>query len=343
MLTVVGEIVRSEVKSYNDRRTGRPAYRLEAPCSRPTARRCGCRSSPGTSTSADWQAGRLRGRPPRAVHRARSQPFQRPWQLTNPHDGAVRRRGEDGDAGGEAPRQGRCYPIYPLTKGVDSWDLQRAVAFALDLVDDLPDLLPDELREAVRPARRAAPRCDWIHAPDDYGQVAAAQTPVPLRGGAGHPAGAGPAPRGAARARARQARTGDQGGLLAAFDARLPFELTGGQREIGEEIEARARPAAPDEPPAAGRGRLRQDRWSRCGPCCASSTPAARRRCSPRPRCSPSSTTARSPRCSATSPPAGMLGGADGGTPVALLTGSMTKAAARRADAADAPAARPAS
>ena len=30
MLTVIGEIVRSEVKTYTDRRTGRPAYRLEA-------------------------------------------------------------------------------------------------------------------------------------------------------------------------------------------------------------------------------------------------------------------------------------------------------------------------
>ena len=39
------------------------------------------------------------------------------------------------------------------------------------------------------------------------------------------------------RALGAQARTGDQGELLAAFDERLPFELTRGQQEIGHEIE----------------------------------------------------------------------------------------------------------
>ena len=43
--------------------------------------------------------------------------------------------------------------------------------------------------------------------------------------------------RRAVRELGARARTGDQGGLLAAFDARLPFELTAGQREIGAEIE----------------------------------------------------------------------------------------------------------
>jgi ATP-dependent DNA helicase RecG len=43
--------------------------------------------------------------------------------------------------------------------------------------------------------------------------------------------------RRALRLQGARARTGDRGGLLAAFDARLPFELTQGQREIGAEIE----------------------------------------------------------------------------------------------------------
>ena len=34
------------------------------------------------------------------------------------------------------------------------------------------------------------------------------------------------------------------GGLLAAFDARLPFELTGGQRAVNRDLEAKARAIA---------------------------------------------------------------------------------------------------
>ena len=80
-------------------------------------------------------------------------------------------------------------------------------------------------------------------------------------------------------------------------DRRASSEVCGRDR-------GRPRPAPPDEPAAPGRGRLRQDRWSRCGRCSGSSTPAARPRCWRPPRCSPSSTTGRSPPCSATSPPA---------------------------------------
>ena len=49
-----------------------------------------------------------------------------------------------------------------------------------------------------------------------------------------------------------------------------------------------------------------------------------------RPRCSPSSTTARSPRCSARSPSAACSAAADVGTRVALLTGLGRRAARRR-------------
>ena len=55
------------------------------------------------------------------------------------------------------------------------------------------------------------------------------------------------------------ARAGGDGGLLAAFDERLPFALTAGQRGDRRPDRARPRPAAPDEPAAPGRGRLRQD------------------------------------------------------------------------------------
>ena len=104
--------------------------------------------------------------------------------------------------------------------------------------------MPADLRRKHRlPDARTA--LDWIHAPEDYAQVTSARkhyryeealvTQVVL-----------------ARRRAfyrqlgGQPRTGDQGGLLAAFDERLPWPLTDGQREVERD---RSSPSSP------GRGR----------------------------------------------------------------------------------------
>ena len=62
MLTVVGEIARSEVRTYRDRRSGRPAYRLE------TVLRTDGPSLKMTffakqKSVSEWQARRLRSGP----------------------------------------------------------------------------------------------------------------------------------------------------------------------------------------------------------------------------------------------------------------------------------------
>ena len=83
-----------------------------------------------------------------------------------------------------------------------------------------------------------------------------------------------------------------------------PFTLTAGQRAG---LASRSSTTWPPVTRCTGCSRARSAPArpsSRSGRCCGSSTPGARRRCSPPPRCSPSSTTGRSPRCSATSPPA---------------------------------------
>ena len=99
--------------------------------------------------------------------------------------------------------------------------------------------------------------------------------------------------------RCRDAAAARAGGLLAAFDARLPFALTDGQRAGRRPRSATSWPST-TRCTGCCRARSAPARpSSRCARCCRSSTPAGRRRCSRRPRCSPSSTTARSPRCSA--------------------------------------------
>ena len=240
MLTVVGEIVRSDVQNtYNDRRTGRPAYRLDDRAAHRRAVRCGCRSSPRSRTGRlECQAGsrsvaRVSSSAGRRVpRRTGSSPTPR-WRssaATTDEDAALL----------AVDAIGAYYPLYPLTKGIQSWDLQRAVAFALTVLDELPELVPDDVRESFGLVD-AHTALHWIHAPDEEEQIGRAQrrfrfeealvTQLVLA-----------RRRASIRRLGATPRTGElggkQGGLLAAFDARLPFELTAGQREIGAQIDA---------------------------------------------------------------------------------------------------------
>src|SRR4051812_37824263 len=233
MLTVSGELGKPRVNTYKDRRTGRPAFRVDTlvRTDGPVLRMSFFAKS---QRIADWNAGRLReGR--RGIFLGKVGRFRDEWQLTNPQMVLFGDGGEDlAELSLESLRA--FYPIYPLTKGVDSWDLQKAVAFALTVVDKVPDLLPDDVREQYE-LLAAHDALDRIHAPDTYADITQAQrrfrfeealvTQLVLA-----------RRRRAVRALGAQARTGGQGGLLAAFDARLPFELTDGQREIGAQIEA---------------------------------------------------------------------------------------------------------
>lgn len=232
MLTVVGQIAKAELATYKDRRTGRPAYRLDVTvrADGPSFRISFFAKNRGT---AQWQQDRMPvGR--RGIFLGKVGRFRHEWQLTNPQLVLFGDKDEDA-AQLSLDAIGEFYPIYPLTKGVDSWDIQRAVAFALTVLDDVPDVIPAPVREQydLLDVRTALQR---IHNPQEYAEISSAQrrfrfeealvTQLVLA-----------KRRRLLRAQAARARTGDQGGLLAAFDARLPFELTDGQREIGAEIE----------------------------------------------------------------------------------------------------------
>jgi ATP-dependent DNA helicase RecG len=182
---------------------------------------------------SEWQAGRMRvGR--RGIFLGKASRFRDEWQLTNPQN-VLFGSGDEDVAQMSLDALRDYYPIYPQTKGVDSWDLQRAVTFALTVLDDVPELLPDDVRETykVLDIRTAY---DWIHAPQDLGEVTRAQrrfrfeealvTQLVMA-----------RRRRELMALGAQARAGREGGLLDAFDARLPFELTAGQRTVGAEIE----------------------------------------------------------------------------------------------------------
>ncbi|MEJ7832304.1 MAG: ATP-dependent DNA helicase RecG [Nocardioides sp.] len=236
VLTLMGEISSSKVHNYRDRRNGRTAYRLDTVLRTdgPSLRMSFFAKNERMAT---WNAGRLAvGR--RGIFLGQVGRFREEWQLTHPQMVLFGKGGEDlADDGAQLSldAMGALYPIYPLTKGVDSWDIQRAVTFARSVLDDPPELLTDDLREQydVIDARTAF---DWIHAPEHHGQVGAAQRRFRFEEALVTQLVLGRRRR-EHRAQGAAARDGGSGALLAAFDARLPFELTAGQREVGAEIE----------------------------------------------------------------------------------------------------------
>jgi ATP-dependent DNA helicase RecG len=234
MLTIVGEIVESQVNTYLDRRSRRTAYRLDTTLQTdgPSLRMSFFAKSKSVS---EWHARRLPvGQ--RGIFIGQVSTFRNEWQLTNPTMALFGQQADASDdetVGMAVGSIKALFPLYPQTKGVDSWDLQRAIAFALTVVDELPDPLPDDVRRAHR-LPDLATALHHVHAPDSWPEVQSAQrrfrfdealvTQLVM------------ARRRAAMAElGGQARTGG-GGLLAAFDERLPFTLTAGQDVVSAEI-----------------------------------------------------------------------------------------------------------
>ncbi len=232
-LAVVGEVVKSELIPYRDRRTGHTAYRVQVRLRTDTVQLSMTFFSKKKHI-AEYHERRLApGK--RGVFFGRAGTFKGEWQLTNP---TMVLFGDPSDSADDAAmvveEQSALFPIYPLTAGLETFDVSRAVRFARSVVAGLWDPIPEEIREeyAVLDLRTAL---DWIHAPDDFGQVTRAQQRFRFAEALVLQLVLGRRRR-VLRALGAQARPGRSGGILDAFDARLPFELTSGQRTVGEEI-----------------------------------------------------------------------------------------------------------
>lgn len=139
----------------------------------------------------------------------------------------------------------RPIPFYPAAAGVPTWRIGRAVRTVLDpLPDDyFADPIPQYLRDrhghgALVPSLRD------VHVPDDraahkrgharfvYEEALILQAALARR-------------RAAHEQLTSVARPRREGGMVAALDARLPFTLTQGQRDVGERIAADLERATP--------------------------------------------------------------------------------------------------
>jgi ATP-dependent DNA helicase RecG len=135
------------------------------------------------------------------------------------------------DAGKAAEYAAELIPVYPATRDFSSWDIEKCVRVVLDTLGEVDDPLPEAVRERHRlDGLRAA--LLGIHRPADLAEADRARTRLKWDEALMLQAVLAQRRRAAAAlpATARPARAG---GLLDAFDARLPFSLTGGQRDAG--------------------------------------------------------------------------------------------------------------
>lgn len=185
----------------------------------------------------EWRAHDLRpGR--RGLFSGQVTAYGRTRQLAHPDmhllpDGVV----EDPELG--QAHAGQFIAIYPATLKVPSMSIAKAIATVLDLLPVLgpvPDPIPDQVRlasgfldlaQALTAIHRPVDQVDIDRARERlaYEEAFVLQAELARRR---HLARSVPA-----RARARM-----DGPLLQAFDERLPFALTDGQRQVGEELAA---------------------------------------------------------------------------------------------------------
>jgi ATP-dependent DNA helicase RecG len=131
-------------------------------------------------------------------------------------------------------------PIYPASKDVSSWVIQKSVKLLLDDARSLEQLLDDPIPEPVRRRHGLLPLAAALlqkHRPESQEQVDEADERLKWDEALVLQATL------AARRRASALEPGINrprrgGGLLDAVDAALPFSLTEGQREVGEELAA---------------------------------------------------------------------------------------------------------
>jgi len=127
-------------------------------------------------------------------------------------------------------------PIYPAASSVTTWAIQRAVAVVLDTLAPIEDELPADvvadnqlipLHEAINLVHRPEVMADWQRARDTlkYHEAFLLQATLLKR-------------RFENQATPTTPRTSKAGGILARFDKSLPFTLTNGQIEVGNQIAA---------------------------------------------------------------------------------------------------------
>lgn len=125
-------------------------------------------------------------------------------------------------------------PIYPASASVTTWMIQRALGIILDTLEPIADEVPLELQKKHK-LLLINEALERIHRPATKSEITSGRKTLVYREAFLLQANLiqRRLDNEQAPATARQSRTG---GFLDRFDARLPFSLTAGQLEVGEEI-----------------------------------------------------------------------------------------------------------
>ncbi|MEP7017357.1 MAG: ATP-dependent DNA helicase RecG [Actinomycetota bacterium] len=158
--------------------------------------------------------------------------YQKTWQLTHPDYEILDPEGDDAAV---EKHMSHLIPIYlPAGRTMPSWKVRKAVEIVLASLDDASDHLPPDIRERrglvdlmsmYRQLHQPATEADVSRARfrRKYDEAFTVQMVLAQRRIAGDALRTAPRPTRA-------------GGLLEAFDARMPFTLTAGQQEVAAEI-----------------------------------------------------------------------------------------------------------
>jgi ATP-dependent DNA helicase RecG len=126
-------------------------------------------------------------------------------------------------------------PVYPASQHINTWNIANCVKQLLEIWDGVPeDPLPEDFRLeqgliGLEDALRS------IHRPDSWAQISVAQLRLKWDEALAVQLALAQR-RKASTARPAPACARRSGGILDAFDARLPFTLTAGQVEVGSQV-----------------------------------------------------------------------------------------------------------
>ncbi|QQQ75249.1 ATP-dependent DNA helicase RecG [Saccharothrix sp. 6-C] len=141
----------------------------------------------------------------------------------------------DGEDAAAADFAGAMIPVYPAAQGIQSWNVSNCVEQVLAVWDGVAqDPLPESLR-AERGLIGLEKALRDIHRPDGWAAITVAQQRLKWDEAMAVQLTLAQRRR-SATARPAPACPPRAGLVRDAFEARLPFELTAGQREVGEQI-----------------------------------------------------------------------------------------------------------
>ncbi len=233
-VTVLAEVVDAKVFYANDRSARKP--RLEATI---TDRR-GYLTLTFFGQSrliSYWQSALQPGA--RGIFAGKVREFNRKLQLAHPDfvtldDQGRVVAGAQRNASLARAAESPLIGLYPLTGKLRTWTVAECAALALDTLTGLEDPLPSWLRDAAGVVDQET-AFRFVHSPQNFEQVERGRERLRFDEAFGLQLTMAYRRADAAshRAEPRPRRTG---GLLDAFDARLPFTLTAGQVEVSEQI-----------------------------------------------------------------------------------------------------------